>query len=700
MARSEKRTLEIRATLKDLITAPLGGMQGSFVAWSRRVTGSVKNVLGSVFNLKTAIVGLGASVLSLSTVRAFGDQADALLKLSRATGDTIENLSDLQAVFKLSNVEAEAFEATLKALLVKAGQANLDKRLADSFAALGITLRDLRSLSPSQLFESMAIGLERYGTEQEKIAALSRILPDQYLKVLDVAGRGLRAFQDTVRSVRESGATVTGQQAKVAERLNDSLSKIQFSIGGVSRALLEQFGPDAIALFEKMAKGITDNRDGVVAFAGAIGSGLVRAFGLATDAAIGLVGIIEMLSPVSLVDQKQVAELRTQLQLIDDFRRAGSPTTGNLTSTVLTPNRDLPGIPDIGFVTKSAEEMQALVGREGEIRRRLAELEETMQLGVAGAMRRARDRLSDELAAVAADVRGQGAASAPAPEARIGRWFGSGPDGSYQAGIGDSIKRAFGDGAAKDVAIVTNALEEFADEADKAGEKVGELGKFMGTLGSLATAANGDWGKFWGGFKEGAKSASAEIMDFKAAGENASRTLLLNGFNGLSDAFADVLLRTKSLKESFRDLARSMLSDIARITTRMLIMNAIQGATSSGIGGLLGLEKGGVVQGTMGTPVRAFANGGVTNGPTLALFGEGKKREAFVPLPDNRTIPVTLNGGAGGDVVEVHFHINAVDAKSVQQLLLEQGKTIAAVVADQASGRNVRFRQDMARAAR
>lgn len=145
-----------------------------------------------------------------------------------------------------------------------------------------------------------------------------------------------------------------------------------------------------------------------------------------------------------------------------------------------------------------------------------------------------------------------------------------------------------------------------------------------------------------------------------------------------------------------------MLSDIARITTRLLIMNAIQGVSGGGGGNLFGFANGGVMQGTMGTPVRAFAAGGVTNGPTVALFGEGKQREAFVPLPDNRTIPVTINGGRGmgGGDVHVHFNINAVDAPSVQRLLVEQGKTIAAVVAEQAGGANVRFRQQMARAAR
>ena len=44
------------------------------------------------------------------------------------------------------------------------------------------------------------------------------------------------------------------------------------------------------------------------------------------------------------------------------------------------------------------------------------------------------------------------------------------------------------------------------------------------------------------------------------------------------------------------------------------------------------------------TMPRLFANGGVVNGPTLGLVGEGKYSEAIVPLPDGRSIPVQMRG--------------------------------------------------------
>jgi tape measure domain-containing protein len=51
------------------------------------------------------------------------------------------------------------------------------------------------------------------------------------------------------------------------------------------------------------------------------------------------------------------------------------------------------------------------------------------------------------------------------------------------------------------------------------------------------------------------------------------------------------------------------------------------------------------------TPFTAFANGGVVNGPTLGLIGEGKYNEAVVPLPDGRSIPVSFGGRSARDMM-------------------------------------------------
>lgn len=57
--------------------------------------------------------------------------------------------------------------------------------------------------------------------------------------------------------------------------------------------------------------------------------------------------------------------------------------------------------------------------------------------------------------------------------------------------------------------------------------------------------------------------------------------------------------------------------------------------------------------------LKKYANGGIADRPQVAIYGEGKKPEAYVPLPDGRTIPVTMTGGSagGGNVMPVNINI-------------------------------------------
>lgn len=73
-----------------------------------------------------------------------------------------------------------------------------------------------------------------------------------------------------------------------------------------------------------------------------------------------------------------------------------------------------------------------------------------------------------------------------------------------------------------------------------------------------------------------------------------------------------------------------------------------------------GFASGGIMTSLGELSLKKYANGGIANQPQVALFGEGSMNEAYVPLPDGRTIPVTVTGGAttnqGG--VQINIVVN------------------------------------------
>ena len=76
----------------------------------------------------------------------------------------------------------------------------------------------------------------------------------------------------------------------------------------------------------------------------------------------------------------------------------------------------------------------------------------------------------------------------------------------------------------------------------------------------------------------------------------------------------------------------------------------------------MGFANGGIMTEDGPLALKRYARGGIANSPQLAMFGEGSTPEAYVPLPDGRSIPVSMQNGAGGST---NVTVN-VDAKGTQ----------------------------------
>lgn len=165
-------------------------------------------------------------------------------------------------------------------------------------------------------------------------------------------------------------------------------------------------------------------------------------------------------------------------------------------------------------------------------------------------------------------------------------------------------------------------------------------------------------------------------------------------------------------KINFSDFANSVISDLVRIYVKQKIIAPF--AQSLGLGadvaGGGGGSAGGVSLGSSlavysgNTPVlnanggimtpsgalnlNAYANGGIANSPQLAIFGEGRQNEAYVPLPDGRTIPVTLNGqqeqqqtGNTYNIsVEYSPDLSSIDPSKASEVIAENAPVVEGII--------------------
>lgn len=147
--------------------------------------------------------------------------------------------------------------------------------------------------------------------------------------------------------------------------------------------------------------------------------------------------------------------------------------------------------------------------------------------------------------------------------------------------------------------------------------------------------------------------------------------------------------------EGVRSVLRGLEQDLLRIATRKLVTEPLAnwgtdllrstmpslfgapagGSLSSVAWGAAPFEDGGIMTAQGPVPLRRYAGGGVAREPQAAIFGEGSMAEAYVPLPDGRTIPVTMRGGGGAG--ETHFHFHGV--KDMESFRRSEGQMRARV---------------------
>jgi tape measure domain-containing protein len=221
---------------------------------------------------------------------------------------------------------------------------------------------------------------------------------------------------------------------------------------------------------------------------------------------------------------------------------------------------------------------------------------------------------------------------------------------------------------------------------------------------------------------EQAQTASNPFASFVRQYGNGVQTMRNATVEWLTEASDRMIEFAATGKASFSDMAMSILTDIAKLLKNELVAQWFEmlgltksggnagsgsgilgslfkgilsgvGAGFSGIsatdpsigGGVAGVlypgaslfANGGIMTSKGSIPLMKYATGGIANSPQLSLFGEGRLPEAYVPLPDGRSIPVTLTGtlpgGFGGGNVIINVHEGQGTRAKVNQQRGENG---------------------------
>ncbi|MBU3694792.1 MAG: hypothetical protein FGM40_08200, partial [Rhodocyclaceae bacterium] len=300
--------------------------------------------------VKSALATVGIGLASIASFDALANKienviqsAAGLQQLSERTGATVEGLSTLANVARLSGTDTESLATGLQ----KLARAMLDAqqggtKTSAALAALGISTKDLASERPDQVFEQLAVALAKYQDSAAKTALVQELLGKSGANLLPV-------MKDLVE-IGDLQYKVTAEQAHMADEYEKNLVRLRVS----TDALFKTIGLELVPVLNAFVKALLESQtahDGLRASVDALArDGSIRDW--AERAAIAIayfVDVISVIPDLFLIVGKTLAAGAAQfVALAQVIKGAGQALAGDFTKGLETAQAGLAQIRNVG----------------------------------------------------------------------------------------------------------------------------------------------------------------------------------------------------------------------------------------------------------------------------------------------------------------------------------------------------------------
>lgn len=725
--------LDMNVALK--INAGVTGQQA--VDQLRTSMDKLDNAAGAVskgFGLAKAAVGAFAVVQAAQAVLSFAsntiDAADALNDMSERSGIAVGTLSELEYAAKLNGSSLDELQAALTKVSVKATDAATgNKTAAVAFDALGIAVKnaDGSMRSSLEITEEIGDAFKNISDPTLKSALAVEIFGKSGAKLIPV----LENMWASREEAKELGAVVGDDFVKAAAEFNDNMDRMAFMSKGFAGAILADVLPALSGMFKEMTTGIK--------VFGSFGNALFNigtsnpfrtpaenavAYGKELDALDSKVR--QLRASGNERDTNQATFLEPRLEnlrkTVEYYEKIAGIQRAGAGRGFINPEMVRPAEPDAKVIMAklagakgleeaekaakkaAAERAQILKGLNDEIVK-MTQGEEALTIAKLKSLgatpqqitqaedlirQRAGVKATQDQTQVLKALNDEVAKLTLSEEAlTIAKLKDLGATPKQIAQAEELMRQRAGLRAADremDEAIKANT--KLTEDATRAKEQLADAGKRLfdetrtpseklnielAHLNDLLQQGAINWDVY-------SRAVFKAQEDFDAVGVKGKDTMqelkdAVDGFGRqATDAFVDFAFGAKG---SIGDMVSSVLKDIARMVIQTQIMAPMMAAFKS-----FAFADGGIMTGAGSMPLQKYASGGIANSPQVAVFGEGSMPEAYVPLPDGRSIPVTMQGGgAGGNTsVIVNVSVESGQTSTDDQGAGNLGRVIAGVV--------------------
>jgi hypothetical protein len=199
----------------------------------RAVEGSLKglqqnaNAVGSAMKTMFGAIGLTAGI---SMVKDMAKMGEELSRLSASSGIAASTLSELQYAAEKSNVPFESLANAIGKMNKSIGEAQSGSKTANgALAALGVSMEQLKKLSPEQQFVLLVGQLGKLKSEAEMASVGADIFSKSVADIIPLAKQGAGSIKTMMEQGKALGLTLSEIQIADLANVDDQIDEMSAS---------------------------------------------------------------------------------------------------------------------------------------------------------------------------------------------------------------------------------------------------------------------------------------------------------------------------------------------------------------------------------------------------------------------------------------------------------------------------------------
>ncbi len=243
--------------------ASLGDLVVNLTANSSGLTSGLKSAQASL-----SMFGAAVTAMAAGSVARFVQVGAGMDDMAQRTGLSVEALSGLQHVARMSDTNLQALQGSFMKLAKFMGDVREGSKSATAtLQALGLSASQMLASSPDQQFKLLADAIAGIADPSQQAAAAMSVFgksAGEILPTLKLGSKGIQAFENDAKRL---GLIMSGQTAEAAAAADDAIQTLLSTVDAAAVSFGATFAKPLTVVVSMLAKLTAGTKTAIATFA-------------------------------------------------------------------------------------------------------------------------------------------------------------------------------------------------------------------------------------------------------------------------------------------------------------------------------------------------------------------------------------------------------------------------------------------------